>query len=362
MALNKGLLGKRLTDKQYETLKNTIDFWCVDKAMLYIENAVPSSVFLVKPYANPPADNRPGEYWSLGYVGQNDGVWAPNRLFDGGGNVVYSTNAQWHTYLQDGQGNSKRDIVLYSANPYITVSSFDTLNLGKNPLKKTTGKKKQLKDYFEDFNFFAYLAGNIPDFDLWDTETGRYMDYMYIGKQSGEKLAGNLVQKWQGNIHDLAFMVYSKYRHNWEQAKKYLSADYDLYDDVEHEERIIGENTTQTPNNWKTTLTGTAADNYTETENEIYGYNSAAASDDSKQTTKQNTNTVSEQTGTYENDRQYTETVDRRGSSKLRTGGEMLEIDNRFWNNWNFFNLIFKDVDKELTLKIYDFESCENDL
>ena len=37
----------------------------------------------------------------------------------------------------------------------------------------------------------------------------------------------------------------------------------------------------------------------------------------------------------------------------------MLEIDSNFWKNFNMYEIIFNDIDKELTLELYDNDDLE---
>ena len=48
-----------------------------------------------------------------------------------------------------------------------------------------------------------------------------------------------------------------------------------------------------------------------------------------------------------------------KANSALKTQAEVLEIDANFWNNFNMYEIIFNDIDKELTLELYDEDDLE---
>lgn len=212
----------------------------------------------------------------------------------------------------------------------------------------------KLKTKMETKQFFQLFPSLITDFDLWTQSDGEYMDMIYFGNHSGEKPCSPLLETWAGTINQIALMVYSKYQRNWEQFKKYLAADYDIWDDVEDETRTIDENNYDRPQNWKTVSEGDAEDNQTEVNTSVYGFNSSNAVPDGKSESSTSSKITTEQSGTFEREKDYTETLHRQGSSKLRTGAEMMEFDDRFWANWNYFESIFRDTDKELTCPYYE--------
>ena len=222
---------------------------------------------------------------------------------------------------------------------------------------------KKIKDVFAwDRSFiFEYLPNAIQDFELWTEEEGQYMDSEYLGQWSGLKPISTLTEKCvvddeisDENLHKLAQLIYAKYHRRWEQYKKYDQADYDVWDDIEDETHTIQEANEQKPSDWKTTSQGTDADNNTTTDFGRYGENSEDAVPYDTQTSKSNSKIETEQSGTYLTEHGLTETVHKQGSSKLRTGSEMMEFDLRFWRNWSFIEQIFRDVDSVLCADYYD--------
>jgi len=229
-------------------------------------------------------------------------------------------------------------------------------------------KTLKIKDVFDftDSFIFKYLATAITDFDLWTEDEGEQMDLEYLGRWSAEKPLSTLTERFidedtetisTADLQKLAKLIYSKYHRAWEQFKKYDDADYDVWDDVENITRTIGGGVTQTPTNWKTVSSGTTLDNYSNSDSSIYGYNSSSPVPDSKNESESSSKITTEQQGTYKTTENRTETEFRKGSSKLRTGAEMMEFDEKFWTRWNFINAVYRTVDQVLCADFYEIEN-----
>ena len=152
------------------------------------------------------------------------------------------------------------------------------------------------------------------------------------------------------------------------------------------------ETTVQTPEEWTETTEGLKADNTSKSTGSVYAFNSATAvpsteSDtevNSKQTKTQDgtyttTHTQSgsrsteesqegtyqtetarsgsyqtetSHTGTFEDKMTYNSTLHRSGNVGVTTSQQMLESSIKLWE-WSFFETVFKDLDKILTLDTY---------
>lgn len=212
----------------------------------------------------------------------------------------------------------------------------------------TIGEAFPIYDETNYKGIFTAIA-NITGFDLWDTDTAKLMDLEYLNGFSGLKVMAPLMWHFHytdneistADLAKVANLLYAKYKTAWSQYKEYLEADYDLYDDVDDE------TVTRTPN-LTTESAGGKADNEVETNEQVYGFDSSSPADSNKTTSKASHKDTTTQTGTE------SVTTHRAGSSRLYTGGEMLGKDHKFWDNFNFFTEIFKDVDAVIALGIYE--------
>ena len=215
--------------------------------------------------------------------------------------------------------------------------------------------------YESNKGIFETMA-SLTDFDLWDATAGAYMDIEYELRFSGEKPAAPILVKMldDDNIlsttdeNKIVNLLYAKYHRAWEQYKKYDESDYDVWDDVEKITKTKTGSDTQTPEDWVTTSEGLAADNYSEVDSSTYGFNSSSAVPADKTESKTNSKISTEQSGTLATVYDTEEVTEMKGSSKLRTGAEMMEFDERFWTRWNFVDAVFKDCDKILTCPYYE--------
>lgn len=228
-------------------------------------------------------------------------------------------------------------------------------------------KSTKIKDIwdFDDSFIFSYLA-TLQDFSLWTSTEGTYMDIMYLSEHSAEKPLSSLTEKYVEedgtistlNMQKLANIIYAKYKRNWKQFNKYDEADYDIWDDVENETRSYTLTDNQKPKDWKLTVEGSEQDNNGEVNTSIYGFNSEEAVPSEKVESKSNSKSVTEQSGSFQTDHRYSESVFKKGSSKLRTGAEMMQLDLDFWDKWSFIEEVFRDVDEVLCGNYYESNVC----
>ena len=262
----------------------------------------------------------------------------------------------------------------------------------------TNGIFKQL----ENFNvaWKEYVDGSVLDLD-------------YHGNRSGEKIVSAVIDKLlvddilsAEKQEKLASLIFYKYNQNWTRAWEAMIKEYDpLYNyNMRREEitdetlKIDNERTiektiedTGTVNVARTgtestvdsgTNRNTTSNQYSsETDNSIYGFNSDGASNADKSTTTQNNqstsqdiisnnstvtddknelttknlntddNTVDIEDNTHKKDSKTTVTQD--GNIGVTTSQQMLESELQLRFNYNFFDLVFKDVDKILTAQIF---------
>lgn len=254
------------------------------------------------------------------------------------------------------------------------------------------------------------IFGVLNTFDVpWkDTVNPIELDIAYHGGHSGNKIISPLVDNLVagGELSDasrtlLASSMLAVYGRNWGKLWDTLSFDYnpiENYSMIETEE-ITGQSTSNTTleetenndvvntinSNSNATDTGTinkSTDNETTSTNNnannVYGFNSSepvgadnqigttTAHTDALDTETRNLTATNEtnETGSVETTRQAdtittnsgtttnNKTLTRSGNIGVTTSQQMIESERELWN-WYFFDVIFRDIDKMLTLSIY---------
>lgn len=257
---------------------------------------------------------------------------------------------------------------------------------------------KQLEQY--DTPWKSYIDGNTLDLD-------------YYGNRSGNKMVSSLIEKLivddtisAANQEKIAKLVWFKYGNQWTKAWEAVIENYDPLNNYIMDKEEIVDETLKTDKSKTTTKetteggtntkknTGTVQTQETEdsdsmseneydsnTDNDIYGFNSADASNaDKSHTVQNNTSTnnsnvesnsivTDNRTEVNERDLSSTDNIEdvidgtdkkdsvittkHKGLSGNATPQSMLEGEVRFRFDYNFFNSIFRDVDKILTTNIF---------
>lgn len=235
----------------------------------------------------------------------------------------------------------------------------------------------RVKDLFKttqiinDYGIFKQLITNYSDNFPFITDAFSY-DLEYLFGYSAEKYIAPLWNKLyqENNIVpiELIDLIAVKYKDKWNRIyKAYIQADYDLLQDY-YETKLETPNLTETetPDLTITNLDKTKS-KITETNNEknedlTYGFNSIEAVN--KDDNKLNSTNVVE--GNLEDNisdrteqRTGTNTVHKTGSNQIEISGlgrntpqEMIEKELELRKR-NFIDMLYKDLDKILTLAIY---------
>ena len=268
-------------------------------------------------------------------------------------------------------------------------------------------ERKRLNDVFPDWysggGIFCYLHElDVP----WKTEdpaipASQMLDLEYHGNKSGEKWVAPLVSKLlelleNGDFEEdipetLALLLVRINGENWRKQWASLEFEYNPIENYSMVEQMTNDQTVDAYGKTRTrtdnlshTKTGTETDapnttetqtpNLTNTRNaETHGFNSVQAvptDADTQRATGTNTmtrtgqeqrtyNTTDADTGTQtENDGgQDTHTrnyrLTRSGNIGVTTSQQMIESERALWV-WNFFyDVVFPDIDRVLTLQIY---------
>lgn len=220
--------------------------------------------------------------------------------------------------------------------------------------------------------FNALEALEVPWAEDIDDEI---LDLEYMGNTSGDKYAAPLPLKLaEANddgkltatqIATLASLIVSRYLPNWTRLYATLSAEYDPlknYDMSEEGTDTITDTGTITDEGSDDLTHGhveTASGSSTVTTG-VAGYNSAVFQPDNQVTTAPgNVLTHSGKDAreignerTLDTEKEITHGLSRSGNIGVTTSQQMLQAEREVWM-WDFFKIVFADVDKVLTLPIY---------
>lgn len=261
-------------------------------------------------------------------------------------------------------------------------------------------ERKRLNDlfpaWFNNVGIFAALESlNVPWKGLGKSLC---LDMEYHGNISGDKIISPFLYKYsKGNELTnvqrdvVARTIFNLYDTTWRKQWDTLSLTYDPIENYSMIEKMTDDSTvteygkqhTRT-DNLSHTKTGTETDtpNLTETQtpdlttgtdSAVHGFNSSVAVPTDKQTqTSTGTNTIT-QTGTNTHNYNTTDTdsgtqtdgdsgkdtqtrnytLTRSGNIGVTTSQQMLESERALWM-WNFFyDVVFPDIDRVLTIQIY---------
>lgn len=262
----------------------------------------------------------------------------------------------------------------------------------------TNGIFKQLEGY--DVPWKDFIDGNTLDLD-------------YYGNRSGNKIVSSMIDKLlvdgvlsQDRQDMIAQLCYSKYGYAWTKAWQAIMEDYDPlfnYHMVRTEDEtsnatdnitktksnsvsdtgtISTENTSSTATEDSSETNGSASNDYSsQTGSEVYGFDSVDGVPDSKSSTTQN-NSSTDQSNTTSNsetssssdgtttrnlsstmngndtenatkNNEISREITQQGNIGVTTSQQMLESELKLRFDYSIFDMIFRDVDKILTINIF---------
>lgn len=212
------------------------------------------------------------------------------------------------------------------------------------------------------------------------------LDVEYFGNHSGNKPVAVLIERFiEENIENkldkpftltedqratLADIIYNRYKVKWQKLYAVLSLEYnpiENYSMVEEETPNISRKHTVSDDYATSDEKKTKTDYTVESENEndvdSYGFNSETPvpTGDSSGTSKTRTqgdadNNVETSTHRQTGYTEETESGDRKltraGNIGVTTSQQLIESEVELWK-WNFFDTVYSDLDKVLTLPIY---------
>lgn len=234
-----------------------------------------------------------------------------------------------------------------------------------------------LRDAFDGWNegngIFSAME-SLEGVDLpWAEEstiTGAILDIEYFGNFSGAKFCSPLVKfslddddvVTAAGLETLARIIVAKYLGNWQKLWTAFKVQYSPINNYDMTEDYEGSGEHSDTDTLTHGHSISLAHGRTMNENVFhYGYNSPApASNDQPvdrivdteggtDTTTNSGNDVTVKSGDN-SDQHY---LHRTGNIGVTTNQKMLTDEINLWR-WNFFNTVFKNVDEELALLVYD--------
>ena len=236
-----------------------------------------------------------------------------------------------------------------------------------------------LRDAFNwaTYGIFAGIEYEAEEEELdlpWDGGDATILDLAYFGNHSGGKFCSPIVNLFlktpafvgeDGKLTDdgvnaLALILLKKYRKNWAALWATNEVSYNpIYNYDMTESRSL-----KTANSDAVSSGGTNSDEVTHgktVDDTTYKYGINTNPEDPKPSDKDEYR----EGGTTETSRTYNDSKNRVGAGEeaedtrrfgnigVTTTQQMLTAEREVWK-WNFFNQIFSDVDKELTLMLHD--------
>lgn len=233
-------------------------------------------------------------------------------------------------------------------------------------------EKKTLIEVFPDWLTGGGIFDALDSLEVpWaESDISALLDTEYYGNVSGDKLISPLVQKIltngtlsESDITLLANTIVALNGVNWAKEWATLSAQYDPIENYSMLEVMTNDETVteygKTHTRTDNTTQEETPDITVENDNAVYGFNSSQAVPTGEQSqgtsgtnTITNTGTVTDaDSGEDTHTRNYRLT--RTGNIGVTTSQQMLESERKLWL-WNFFReIVFPDVDRILTLRIY---------
>ena len=225
------------------------------------------------------------------------------------------------------------------------------------------------------FSAMAGIDGYTPPWSESDIDAS-LLDILYFGNHSGLKNTSVMVDSlltWTDEIPSLsaddieilAKVVIGKYGIKWNKLYATMTAEYNPIHNYEMSESSSDdEKNTGTTGNVESTQYGhlvtghgTGAQGQ---DDKVFGFNSAAGVNSAAKTATNSADTTEQNSGTDTNsstrtdnlDKAITHTLSRAGNIGVTTTQQMLESERNLWF-WDYFNVVFADVDTILTTPLY---------
>lgn len=213
---------------------------------------------------------------------------------------------------------------------------------------------------WENGAFFTLMSLSYQSDMPWLTsEVATDLDFNYFGGNSGGKIPSPLVDRLlsddtlsQANIAYLVRLAHNRFHRQWNRLWNVYSVEYNPINNYDMSE-------TETPNLTHSRTTATESDftvtSDADTNTNIYAFNSDVASPQGASDGSSTVNTKGSKDDNYVEDvtmETGTRTLTRSGNIGVTTSQQMIQSEIELWK-WDFFEQIFSDLDKILTIPIY---------
>lgn len=189
------------------------------------------------------------------------------------------------------------------------------------------------------------------------TQANSLLDIDYLYRWSGNKPISPLIKQLCGSSETLpanqyeivAGVVWANYGDKWTRIYDTITAEYEPLENYDMSETYAGSRTDDAT----THDTASPANNTisSTTNADVYGYNSSSPSPSDRSTTT--TNQGKDATSDYDNTTTEGHNLTRHGNIGVTTSQQMAESEIAL-RQYNFFEGVYKDLDKILALPIYD--------
>lgn len=207
---------------------------------------------------------------------------------------------------------------------------------------------------------FKYLSlrGNVP----WEMESS-LLDLRYLSK-SGDKFVAPLIdlvvttpQPSTENLNTIADTILGLYLTKWNKLYETLSLEYNPIENYRMVETETGAGTTHTEGtSSNSSQMETTTSNDSTTDNMIFGFNSSSAKNSDQVVVDATGSSNSSGSGLSSDSSDGTTNTNREltrsGNIGVTTSQELILSERNLWE-WNFFEIVFRDVDYLLTLQVY---------
>lgn len=231
-------------------------------------------------------------------------------------------------------------------------------------------KKLRLIDTYDATTGGIFSALDSLDVPWKNDIDGVTLDTEYYFNISGQKSLSPLMRRYvpltSEKLSTVANLVFYMYRGNWEKLYYTLSLEYNPISnyDMSETETVDNDRTnTRTNTGTQTTAGSNSATGSTSSnaDNNVYGFNSVNSVGDTENDVTASNTTSSTDSHTTTDNLTETETggeniertLTRSGNIGVTTSQQMIQAERDLWL-WNFFyNTVFPNIDKVLTLEIY---------
>lgn len=202
---------------------------------------------------------------------------------------------------------------------------------------------------------------NLPNSSVPWPHNGAKLDFLYYGNHSGTKLISPLVEKClvndqvtPANMIKLAMAALSMYGENWTRKWAITQTQYALLENYDRREdtTITGTNTGTIS---RDTSTGVNTQTDVNNQQSIYGYDGPEGVPDNSAegSTATSESSVGSETTTNSLANSSTTISRIHGNVGVTTPQQMMSQEKSFWDEFNFFDSVFADLDMLLTLSVY---------